>query len=864
MSRRLAVLAALVVALLAAPGVAHAGFGLVPGSLQVQDLDAAGQTETRAGAHPDKLVTTFALNTLPNGGADGNVKDVVIELPAGMVGDPNAVPPCPRTAFERNTCPPEAQVGVMVATFAGAGSLHLPIYVVVARDDELAELGFFALLFPVRFTIGLRADGSYATQIALHDLPENLPLSAGTVELWGVPADHQTGTTIPRKPFLSNPTRCDGQPLAVSLHITSWQDPQQPLGASAPAVGQLTGCDQLPFAPAVGVALDTPAADSPSGVAVDLTLPQNDAPDGLATSHVAGFSATLAPGLTLSPAVGDGLVACDDDQLAAGTTAAPSCPPASKIGTVELTTPLQAAPFSGDIYFGHPLPNERFRIFLTANGPGIVLKLRGALQPDPETGQLFVALDGLPQIPFSELHLHFKGGPRAPLATPPACGPAVASVDVIPSRGGPPVGLIAHYEVASGPLSAPCPATAPFAPSFEAGSTPPRGGNASAFSLTVRRADGQQTLDRLSVTLPAGLSAHLAGVPRCPTSQAVRAACPGASRIGTVGVEAGAGSQPLPLTGPAYLTSPHAGAPFGVALVLHAQVGPIDLGTIAVLGALRLDPDDAHVTIATDPLPRILAGVPLRLRTLALDIDRAGFMRNPTSCATMRIAATLTSLDLATADRSARYALGGCRALRFAPSVSLALSPARELVRGGHPTLSIGLRAGTSRAAVRTARVALPSLLALDPAALPTFCPRDRARRDACPRASAVGSAQARTPLLPHALSGPVDVVLPASGTRPELWAMLSGGGVRLRVRSMTSAQPGKPVVASFVDLPDIPLTSFALTLRGGQGGLLKLSRDLCAAGRPRRLAIVASLRGQNGALHRARVRVGAHPRCPR
>jgi hypothetical protein len=864
MSRRLVLLAALALGLLLPPAAARADFGLAPGSLQVQDLDAAGQPEVRAGAHPDKLITSFALNTLPDGGADGNLKDVVIDLPAGMAGDPGAVPPCPRTAFASNACPPEAQVGVMHAAFIGFPPFDFPIYAVAPRKDELAELGFFALLFPVRMTIGLRAGGDYGTQISLDDLPASVPLSAGTVELWGVPADHQAGTSIPRKPFLSNPTRCDGSPIELSLHVDSWQQPGQPVGASTPAGGPLTACDQLPFAPAVGVSLDTPAADSPSGLSVDLTLPQNDVPDGVVTSQVDGFSATLPPGLTLSPGVGDGLVACDDAQLAIGTTAAPSCPPASKIGSVRLTTPLQAAPLDGDIWFGRPLADERFRLFITVDGPGVVLKLRGALRPDPETGQLFVALDGLPQVPFSELRLHFKDGPRAPLATPPACGPGAATVAVAPARGGPAAELFAQVEVANGPGGAPCPATAPFAPSFDAGSTPPHGGGASSFSLTVRRADGQQALDRLSATLPPGLSARLAGVPRCPTAQAVRAACPAASRIGTAGVEAGAGPQPLPLTGAAYLTGPHAGAPFGVALVLHAQVGPIDLGTVTVLSTLRLDPDDARVTIATDPLPRMLAGVPLRLRTLALDIDRAGFMRNPTSCTTTRIAATLTSLDLAAAQRTARYALGGCRTLRFAPSVSLALGPPGELVRGGHPTLSIRLSTGTSRAAVRTARVALPPLLGLDPAALPTLCPRARARRDACPRSSAVGSARVRTPLLPHALSGPVDVVMPARGTQPELWAMLAGGGVRLRVRSTTSAPAGKPVTASFVDLPDIPLSSFALTLRGGSGGLLKLSREPCATGRPLRLAAVASLRGQNGALRRASVRVGAQPRCAR
>jgi hypothetical protein len=862
-SRRLGALAAMALALLAAPGSAHADFGLAPGSFHVEVLDAAGQPQARAGAHPDRFVTSFALTTRDDEGADGNLKELAIDLPTGMAGDPAAVPPCPRALFGLNRCPREAQVGVMGATFAGFGSFRFPLYEIAPRPGELAEFGFFALLFPVRFVVGLRADGDYGTRIAMRDLPESVPLTAGRVELWGIPADHQSGTEIARKPLLSNPTSCDAAAPVVALHLTSWQQPRQPIDATTQATEPLTGCERVPFDVNPSVALDTPAAETPSGLSVDVTVPQSDAPDGEATSEVRAFAATLPAGLTLSPGVADGLAACDDEQLGAGTTRDPACPPGSQLGTVELETPVGSQPFTGGIYFAGPLPHDGYRVFATASGPGVVLKLVGSLEPDPQTGQLSLALDDLPALPFSRLRLHFEDGARAPLATPATCGPGAVAVSVAPYRGGAPLERSALLEVISGPGGAPCVGTLPFAPSFAAGSSPALGGRDSAFSMTVRLADGQQPLDHFTTALPAGVTARLAGVARCAGSLAARAACPAASRLGSVSVEAGAGPQPLALKGDAYLTGPHAGAPFGVALMLRARAGPLDLGTIVVLAALQLDPADAHVTVVTDALPQIVAGVPLRLRTIAIDIDRPGFLRNPTSCAPTRVTAAFRSLDDAPAGAAARYALGGCRALRFAPSASLALGPARELVRGGHPALTIGLRSGADEATLRTARVALPSMVALDPSALPTLCTAVRARHGDCPPASVVGRARVRTPLLPFGLGGPVDVVAPSSGSRPELWAMLGGGGgVRLRLRGATAVARDGRVTTSFAGLPDIPIASFSLSLRGGREGLLTLTRSLCGGtgGRPLRILVSASLRGHNGALRATRVR--AHTAC--
>jgi hypothetical protein len=862
MSRRRGV-AGFAVAVLAAallPAVAHAAFDIVPGSFQLEALDSQGQPELRAGAHPERMIAHFAFTTLPEGGADGNVKNILIDLPPGLVGNPQAAPACARAAFAANSCKPESQIGVMHATFAGLPQLEFPIYNVAPREDELAEFDAFALLLPIRLEIGMQTD--YRLQIAIHELPQSIPLTAGEVELWGVPAEHQSGTAIPPKPLLTNATSCEGGPPRTEMRADSWQSPDQWMGAGVAAPAPLNGCGSLSFAPSLTLVPETARADSPTGLTIDMAFPQDDDPHSLATSEARALSMTLPAGLTLSPAAAAGLRACDDGQFALGSAVAPGCPPASKIGTVAITIALFNTPIEGDLYLANPLPGAPLRVFITANTHGITVKLAATVSLGPQSGQLSIGLSNIPALPISDLSLRFKGGPRALLATPPSCGIGAATASVEPTDGKAAATIAAPIEIAAWPDGSPCPPRAPFAPQLSAGSVAPLAGGASAFSLVLRRADGEQLLNRFSVTLPPGLSAQLASVPSCSAQSALLASCPASSRVGAVAVEAGAGPTPLLLTGYAYLTGPQAQAPFGLALVLGAPPGPLELGTTVLLASLRLDPVDAHITIESEPLPQLVGGIPLRLRTLAVDIDREGFLIDPTSCTPSRATASLTSLEETRAAASVRYAVGGCSRLRFAPVVSLALGPRAELRRGRHPALTLQLRPGSGQATVRDARIELPKAVRLDPASGMTICTRRRVLAGDCPADAAVGTIQVHTPLLASALIGVLDLVAPASGSQPELWATVAGMGVRLIVHGITSAARGKPLATTIVGLPDVPLSSLSITLRGGRGGLLRLAQGLCLGGRARRLTAGAALVGHNGARRSTLVHVRASPAC--
>jgi len=856
-----AVLATVLLAAAMTPHAARAEFDLVPGSLNVAALDAEGQPELRAGAHPDRFVTSFEF--LASGSTvDANAKDVVIDLPRGFIGDADAVPTCPRAALITPGCPPESQLGVLQVTFVNVGTFDIPIFNLARQDHEVAELAGVVFIIPFRLYASLRADGDFGTRIELRDLPQSLPMQGAHVELWGVPADHQTGTGVPRRPFLTNATRCDDGPPTTTIRARSWQQPERWVTATSAEPGPLTGCQELPFDPSLGVTFDRQDADSPTGAIVDLSFPTSGDADAPTASHLKDAAITLPEGMSLSPVVAEGLTACDDAQLGVGTGSPATCPESSKIGSIEIGTSLLDQPLNGDLFLGRQLPDDKYRLFVAAAGPGFTLKLRGSLQPDPQTGQLTAVLSDFPELPLSHLSLHFKGGPRAPLVTPPNCGTRLASARLTPYRGTPVATVTVPLTISSAPGGGACPPAAPFTPTLTAGSSPARAGDDSAFSLTLRRADGDETIERLRVPLPKGLSAHLAGAERCPMSVATAAGCSAGSRVGSFVVEAGAGPSPLPLSGDVYLTGPYRGAPFGLALTARALAGPLDLGTIVVPATLRVDPLDGHLTLATDALPSILAGIPLRLQTLGVDIDRPGFIVNPTSCRRVDIQANVRGAIAGTATPTAPYSLRGCRGLRFRPAIAVALTGARELHRGGHPQLRIVMRQQAGDANVRAASVALSRAVALNPDAVSVICSREQARDDRCPSASRVGTARARSPLLPDQLTGPVYAVQPEGSGTPDLWAAVAGGGLRLMLQSVVDARPDKPMRATFVRLPDLPIAAFTMRLRGGRQGVLSVVEPLCRSGRPRDLPVHTVLRGQNDARAAQVVPIHARPRC--
>jgi hypothetical protein len=528
------------------------------------------------------------------------------------------------------------------------------------------------------------------------------------------------------------------------------------------------------------------------------------------------------------------------------------CPEASKVATVTATTPLLDETLSGEVYVGSQLSDDpesgdMFRIVLVLKQPqrGIFVKLLGKARASKQTGRLEVTFRDNPQVPVSEMTLRFKDGPRAPLATPLDCGPKTVTADFT-SWGGQTASRSDSFTIAC------TPGLNGFAPSFAAGTLTPTGGAFSPFAVRIGRADGQQYLSGVSIDMPTGLLAKLKGVPLCGDIEANAGSCPAGSRVGTATVGAGPGSNPFYLTGSASLTGPYKGAPYGLSVAVRAVAGPFDLGMVVVRQAIYIDPVDAHLSVRSDQLPIIVKGVPLRLRSVNVDVDRPGFTINPTSCAPKRIAATFGGSGGAVSTSNQRLQATECQSLAFKPKLGLRLTGRTQVADGKHPGLKAVVTQRRGQANIGKVQVKLPLSLALDPENAKALCEFDDGEKVNCPKASIIGSARAVTPVLNRALTGPVYFVKgiridKKTGRRirtlPTLLVPLRGE-VAIDLRAKSSIQDGK-LVNTFEAVPDAPVSRFELNLKGGRNGILVVTggRNVC---RGQQVAQVNS-DGQNG-----------------
>jgi hypothetical protein len=848
----MAALASCLVAGAAAP-VAQADFGVVPGSFHADtvreippptvlgDPPPTLVLEDQAGVAPEGARVIFELNqgdpvTLPPPfppisfpQPDGALKNVKVDLPPGLIGNPSAAATCterdlrePQPTGEEPgfKCPPASRIGVANVIQSLTAPFPIP-----ANVYNMADTGGHAARFAFNVAgaaiVNIDADlvnvnGVYRIRTSINQVSQLLPVLATELTLWGVPADHN-GSGAPRKAFLRNPTKCGG-PLTTNLSVSSWAAPNDFLSYDSTTPSGPVGCDQVPFNPSITVTPDTTQGDSPTGLRVDINVPQSDNPDVRATGHLQDAVVTLPAGMSISPALANGLQGCSDAQL--GDLSSPAhCPNASKIGTVAFETPLLADPVEGEIFLGTPVPGNTYRLFLVGHGPNFTLKIRGSVKPDPQTGQLVTSFSDNPELPFTRFTLQFKGGARAPLATPTTCGPATTTAALKPYSSATPVSVTSTFNVSGN-------CGAGFSPTFVGGVPVAIAGESGGFTMTLRRPDGSQALGRINLDLPPGLTGRLASVPLCGAAQAAAGTCSDASRIGTTVVEAGSGSQPFPLTGNVYLTEGHGGAPLGLSIVVRAIAGPFDLGTVVVQAAVFVDQRDAHLKVVSDQLPTILQGIPLRLQTIGIDLDRSGFMLNPTGCGAKQIDATINSAQGASAALSSPFRVRGCSRLDFSPKMTMAVTGRGRTDPGDRPGLKVTLRQDPGEANIRRAVVSLPRRVALT---IPTgvdVCQPDQFSAGNCPASARVGSAAARTPLLAGRLAGPVFLVAAPGGTLPNIGVQLDGQ-VRILLDGINDLS-GPRVKNVFGAVPDVPITTFTLTLNGGTRGVLTPTRNLC------------------------------------
>lgn len=802
----------------------------------------------------------------------GSLKDVQVELPPGFYGDPQATPQCPFSVFQTGRCSNLSLVGVNeLVTMFGANRLEntIPVYNLVPPKDTVARLGFQILTVSVIVDMRVRSDGRYDVVSNINNISQGMAILSSRMTLWGVPADmngpgplsHAYGTYgapsgAPRKPFVTAPSYCGGDPSVSKIRVRSWEEPTEWLTETLTASSAPTGCDKLSFNPSLELRPETTRAGVPAAYQVELAVPQNASANGLSTALVRDVTVTLPEDVAISPSPVDGLQSCTDEQAAFGSEAEPACPLASKIGTVAIETPVLPAPLTGGIFLGKPKSmngpsGEMIRIFLIAQAQGVTIKLEGKIATDPVTGRVRATFADNPQLPFSLLKLRFQGGPRAALTNPRTCGTHTTTAEITSWSGHTAVST-SSFAITQNANGAAC-APLAFAPRFVAGMANPAAGKSSSFTLTFGREDTDQDLGAVAVRLPDGVMGMVSAAKLCDEAAAAAGTCGEESRIGSVAVAAGPGTNPFQLPGRAYLTGPYKGAPFGLSIVVPALAGPFDLGTVVVRAAVDVDRRTAALRIASDPLPTILQGIPLRLRRVTVTVDKPGFMLNPTSCSERRVEGELRSSQGAVANVASRFQVGGCSALPYRPRLTLTVG-ARGRTRSGVTTpLSARLTMPRGHAANRSITVKLPKILNARTEPLSDACTLAQFEAGQCTKR--VGTAVAVTPVLREPLRGPAYFVR-AGGRLPDLMVALRGqgeaAGVVVHLAGRVSIPRDLSLRTAFDTIPDVPIDSFRLDLVAGKNGPIGVTANLCAA-RARRAKARIGFRAQSGRLLQVR-----------
>jgi hypothetical protein len=897
-------------------GIGSTPFGVEQDEFMPENAD--GSPATQAGAHPFQLTDTLLLNSGPETEENGPVrppamvKDLRFKVPPGLIGNPIPIPQCTAADFTttgvgENRCPPDTQVGVARITFYEPKVFHLatlaaPLYNLVPTRGEPARFGFIGLLFPVVLETSIRTGGDYGVTVTVPNITEIPAFLASQVTFWGDPGDPrhdnargadclgigrlEHGCTSPEdtvnEPFLTMPSTCGNpftEPLESSVTADSWANPTvltEPVvyrwhdSSGTPLA--LDGCNKLGFEPSISVAPDGQNASTPTGLSVGIRVPQEEilTPKGLAQSDVKDTTVTLPAGVQLSPAAADGLLACSLGQVSLETPGSPTCPEASKVGTVEVKTPLLPEPLEGAAYLAMQDANpfgSLVALYIVAEDPtaGIVVKFAGKVVPDPVTGQLVSTFENTPPLPFSELKLHFFGSARAPLTTPSLCGSYTTTAAITPSSGNPPVEAASTFEITAGPNGGPCASPRPFNPGFEAGTTNIQAGGYTPLTLTMSRPDADQTLAGLSVQFPPGLVGSLSKVQLCPEPQASEGACPAGSLIGHTVVSAGLGNAPFTVEGgQVFITGPYKGAPFGLSILNPARAGPFNLGYVVVRAKIEVDPTTAALRVVSDPLPTIKEGIPLQIQHVNVTVDKPEFTFNPTSCNPMRLTGTMTSTEGASASVETPFQVTNCGALEFKPTFSASTSGKTSRADGAsldvrltYPSAPAGSQANIARV-----KVELPKELPSELKTLQKACTESvfAANPEACPSASRVGEAVATTPILAGGLSGPAYFVSHGGAKFPELIVVLKGeNGVTVDLHGETFISKTGITSSTFATVPDVPVGSFELKLPEGPFSALSANRNLCKG----KLEMPTEFVAQNGVVLHQSTRI-AVTGCPK
>jgi hypothetical protein len=930
MSRRLpkllGALAFFATAFLSLASAASAAWGIEAENFGIEAFDGhyadvSGSVFSQAGGHPYEVTTQIVVKNHPDTTPgyvglptpNGQPKDIEVTLPAGFLGNATAAQQCASAELARGTvfrptlCPIGSVVGNANVYYNGASAfaspIRVPVFNMIPPVGVPARFGFNALGVPIVLDARVKGDGTIV--VGPRNTPQALRMWRADTTFWGMPADpvhdeercvqitlpcpsaNKAGVTPVA--FLTMPTRCTpaGVGIETKLRTDSWFEPGVFHQASfhshqpphypeppGPEVGT-SGCETVPFTPELDLQPTSFSAESPTGLQVQLDIPTDGLvnPEGVAQSALKEVKVTMPEGLTINPSQAEGLGVCTTSDLgreSAFSVPGEGCPSSSKVGSVQVETPLLDHPIAGEVYLAEPYENSlgaliAIYVVLKDKRAGISIALPGKVEGSEATGRLTATFKDLPQLAFSSFQLRFREGARSSLINPATCGTHTTNIEFTPwSDPSNPLKATDTFQIETGVRGGPCPTGGlpPFNPTFQAGTIDNAAGSFSPVVMRLTRDDGEQEMTKFSATLPRGVTGKLAGLTRCPDAAIAAASskagkeeiaspsCPASSHIGNIQVGAGAGAALTFVSGKVYLAGPSQGAPLSVAVITPAVAGPFDIGTVVVREALTVDPRTAEVKVdaeKSDPIPHILEGIPLKLRELRILADRPNFIINPTSCEPSATNAflwgshfeLLNPLDDVPVALSSRFQAADCAALGFKPKLDLRLSGATK--RGGFPRFTTTLKARSGDANLERVQVTLPKSTFLEQGHLNNICTRVQFAAEACPKGSVYGQVRAFTPILDEPLEGPV-LLRSSDNELPDLVFDLHG---LVDVEAVARIDSKEGAIRATVEgIPDAPIDKVLVSMRGGQKSLIVNSRDLCKGRTPRG---EVRMRGQNG-----------------
>ncbi len=878
-------------------------FGVVPSSFLSGTCNNNPLTEpgckpaTQAGSHPVFSFSTFTLRTNEVGGQKipaGLTSRIRVDSTAGFITNPHAVPVCTDAQLEElenakkevEKCPEGSKIGFDFLTIYNPltkkdEELEFAVYNMVPPQGAPADFAYLAPKFPSGHEIVNIVGGvSWFQESQLKgggptgDSHEYYTISSPPTPLISSKLVFLSG---PFTTFLTIPTSCNG-PANTYLEVESSEGKiVNDVFNSRPL--ETEGCKQVPFEPSIALTPETKQSDAATGATIEVKVPQSQNPATLASAHLRTSQVVLPEGMSLNPSAAHELEVCTPEEIKLGTNQEITCPARSVIGTAIVETPAVLPPNSegegegvltGNIYLGESAPGQitgpPYRIYVAVESKryGLGMRLLGKVEPDAN-GRLTTTFEENPQEPFSSLKLAFKGGPLAVFANPLKCGAAGASAQLSPWSGNAAANILSTpFTVDSNNAGGACASPLPFAPTQSIANQSSAAGALTSFTFTLSRNEGQQYMSEVKTTLPAGLLGAIPSVPLCGEAEANAGTCPASSQIGAAAASSGSGPTPFLFTGgKVYLTGPYKGAPYGLSIVVPAEAGPFSLGNVVTRAQINVDPYTARL-IVTSKLERVFKGIPLRLRSLTIAINRQSFLTNPTNCGTLATESTVSgfvtpgSNEGSTQSVSTPFQVGECSKLKFAPKYNALTGSKTSKANGASLEVNVGLLAGESN--IRQITMQLPKQM---PSRLTTLHGACLAAQfeagpppGTCPSTARVGSATITTPDLPGKLTGPAYLVSHGGEAFPDLDLIVSGDGVTIILVGHTNISNSGITTSKFETLPDAPITSANVQLPVGPQSLLTANANLCK--NQSKLLAPTTIVGQNGAkvTHKIKIKV--------